>query len=83
MPPEAPEESKEAETFSKVEFVGLVRQNLFKIETTLKNLNNDGMTGNFPSSEHFLLSLYWPEKFTLIFITINMRPVNLHPLFLF
>lgn len=56
MPPEAPEESKQAEKFSKVEFVGLVRQNSFKIETTLKNLKNDAMTEHFPSSELFLLS---------------------------
>ena len=69
MPPEAPEESKQAEKFNKVEFVGLVRQNSFKIETTLKNLKNDAMTENFPSSEPFLLSLYWHGKFMLIFIS--------------
>ena len=57
-----------------------MRQNSFKIETTLKNLKNDAMTENFPRSELFLLSLHWPGKFMLIFIIINMRLVNLSTL---
>ena len=59
MPLGDPGVSKEAETSSKVEFGGLVGQNSFKIETTLKTLKKEEMAENFPRSEPFLLSLYW------------------------